>query len=105
MQFACAAAARDCLIKHRPALHLLHILAEVADRHLLRHRDFALVRRLVAHHHAEQRGLAGAVRTHQPNLFTGVQLKRRFDEDKLPAVLLIDVGKRNHPKFQASRVE
>ncbi len=56
----------------------------------------AFVGLLFAHDHAEQRGLARAVRTHQPDFLAGVQLKRSVDEDQLLAVLLIDIGKRDH---------
>ena len=43
-----------------------------------------------------KRRLARAVRTHQPDLLAGVQLKRSVDEDKLLAVLLVDIRKRDH---------
>ena len=56
----------------------------------------AVVRLFFAHDHAEQRRLAGAVRANQADLFAGVQLKRSVDKDQLLAVLLIDVGKRDH---------
>ena len=56
------AAAGDRLVEHRAARHLLDVLAEVADGQLLRDRDLALVGRLLAHDHAEERRLAGAVR-------------------------------------------
>ena len=56
----------------------------------------AVVRLLLAHDHAEQRGLAGAVGANQADLFAGVQLKRSVDKDQLLAVLLIDIGKRDH---------
>ena len=81
MQIAGAAAARDGFIQHRPALHLLHILAEIADGQLLRDRDFAFVGRFLADHHAEESRLAGAVGAHQADLFAGVQLKGSVDED------------------------
>ncbi len=44
MQIARAAAARDGFIQHRPALHLLHVLAEIADVQPLRNRDCRLRR-------------------------------------------------------------
>ncbi len=47
MQIADAAAAGDGFVQHRAARHLLDVLAEVADGQLLRHRDLALVRRLL----------------------------------------------------------
>ena len=50
-----------------------------------------------ADHHAEERGFAGAVGADQADLLAGVQLKRGVDEYELLAVLLIDIGKRNHP--------
>ena len=63
---------------------------------LLGNRDVAFVGIFLAHDHAEERGLAGAVGTDQPDLLAGVQLKRSVDEDQLLAVLLVDIGKRNH---------
>ena len=96
MQIADAAAAGDGFIEHRAALHLLDVLAEVADGQLLGNRDVAFVGSLFADHHAEERGLAGAVGTHQADLLAGVQLKGSVDEDQLLAVLLVDVGKRDH---------
>ena len=68
VQVADAAAAGDRLVEHRAARHLLDVLAEVADRQLLRHRDVAFVGRLLADDHAEERGLAGAVRADEADL-------------------------------------
>ena len=59
MQIAEAPAAGDGFVEHRAARHLLDVLAEVADGQLLRHRHVALVGRLLADDHPEQRGLAG----------------------------------------------
>ena len=95
VQIARAAAAGDGFVQHRPALHLFHVLAEVADGQLLGNRDVAFVGRFLAHHHAEKRRLAGAVGPHQADLLAGIQLKGGVDEDELLAVLLVDVGKRN----------
>ena len=91
VQIAGASAAGDGFIEHRPALHLLHVLAEVADGQLLGNRDFALVGGFLADDHAEQGRLAGAVGPDQADLFAGVQLKGGVDEDQLLAVLLIDI--------------
>ncbi len=96
MQIARAPAARDGLVQHRTPLHLFHVLAEIADVQPLGNRHLAVVRLLLAHDHAEQRRLAGAVRANQAHLFAGVQLKRSVDKDQLLAVLLIDIGKRDH---------
>ena len=96
VQIADAPAAGDGFIEDRAALHLLHVLAEVADGQLLGNRDLAFVGRFLADHHAEERGLAGAVGTDQADLLAGVQLKGGVDEDQLLAVLLVDIGKRNH---------
>src|SRR5580700_922392 len=96
MQIARASASSDSLVQHRSALHLFHVLAEITDMEALGNRDRAVVRLLLAHDHAEQRGLAGAVGANQPHLFTRVQLKRSVDKDQLLAVLLTDVGKRYH---------
>ena len=96
MQVADAAAARDRFVEHRAARHLFDVLAEVADRQLLRHGDVALVRPLFARDHPEDRGLAGAVRPDQADLLTRIELERRVDEEDLLAVLLADVRERDH---------
>ena len=96
MQVAEAAAAGDGLVEHRSAAHLLDVLAEVADRELLRDRHVALVWRLLADDHAEERGLAGAVRPDQAHLLARIDLEGGVDEENLPAVLLADVGERDH---------
>ena len=41
----------------------------------------------------------------QPDLLAGVQLKGGVDEDELLAVLLIDVGERNHAELLWYEVE
>ena len=92
MQIADAAAARDRLVEHRAARHFFHVLPEVADGQLLRHRDFALVRRFFAGDHAEDRGLAGAVRADEAGLLAGIELEGGVDEEELLAVLLADVA-------------
>ena len=97
VQVAHAAAAGDGFIEHRAALHLLHVLAEIADGQPLGNRNLALVGIFFADHHAEKRRLAGAVGADQADLLAGVQLKGGVDEDQLLAVLLVDIGKRNHP--------
>ena len=76
--------------------HLFHVLAEIADGELLGNGDVAFVGLFLAHDHAKQRGLAGAVGADQADLLARVQLKRRVDENQLLAVLLVDTGKRNH---------
>ena len=91
-----APAAGDGLVEHGAALHLLHVLAEVADGQLLGNRDVALVGDFLADDHAEERGLAGAVGADQADLLAGVQLKGGVDENQLLAVLLVDAGERNH---------
>src|SRR5262249_61738799 len=88
--------AGDSLIEDRPALHLLHILTEVANGQLFRNRDIALIGCFLANHHAEQSRLAGAIGTDQADLLAGVQLKGSVHEDQLLAVLLVDVRKRDH---------
>ena len=96
MQVADAAAAGDGFVEHGAALHLFDVLAEVADGELLRDGDLAFVGVFFADDHAEEGGLAGAVGADQADLFAGVELEGGVDEDELLAVLLIDVGKRNH---------
>ena len=96
VQIADAPAARNGFIEHAAALHLLHILAEIPDRQLLGHGDVTIIGRFLAHDHAEQRGLAGPVGTHQTGLFAGIQLEGSFYENELLAVLFTDVAEGDH---------
>ena len=93
MQVAGAAAAENRLVQHRPALHFLHILPEIADRQPLRHRHVAFIRRLFADDHPKEGGLARAVRSDETDSVTGIELKGRVDEKHLSAVLLADLRK------------
>ncbi len=96
VQVAEAAAAGNGLVEHGAARHLLDVLAEVADRQLLRHRYVALVGRLFPDDHAKQRRLAGAVRPDEADLFSRIELEGGVDEEHLFAVLLADSGEGNH---------
>jgi hypothetical protein len=96
VQVADAAAPGNRLVQHRPARHLLHVLAEVADRGLARHRHFAVVGPFLADDHAEKGGLAGPVRADEPDFVAGIELEGRVDEQDLSPVLLADARKRNH---------
>ncbi len=98
VEVAQTTAASDGLVENRATRHLLHVLTEIADGELLRHRDFALVRRLLPHDHAEERRLAGAIGTHEADALSGVQLEGGFDEKDLPTVLLRDTRERDHPE-------
>ena len=53
VQIADASAAGDGFIQHRTALHLLDVLAKIADGQLLGNRDVALVGGFLADDHAE----------------------------------------------------
>ena len=96
VQIADPPASGDRLVQHRTACHLFHVLAEVPDGELPGNRNVALVRHFLADHHAEKRGLAGAVGPDQTDLLPRVQLKRSVNENQLLAVLLVDAGERNH---------
>ena len=96
-----AAAAGDGFVQHRAALHLLHVLAEVADgaaswepRPRLRRATSSptIMRKSVV--------LPEPFGPDQPDLLAGVQLKGGVDEDQLLAVLLVDVGKGNHASLR-----
>src|SRR5262249_13902403 len=76
--------------------HLLDILAEVADGQPARHRDFAVVRRLLADDHPEDGRLPRPVRPDETGPFLRVQLKGGVDEQHLFAVLLGDVDEGDH---------
>src|SRR5687768_18373430 len=96
VEVAEAATAGDGFLENAASAHLIDFLAEMTDGHLLRHCYDAVVRRLLAGDHAEQGGLARAIRTDEPRLLTGVELKRGVYEEHLPPVLLADIGKRDH---------
>ena len=96
MQIAETTAAGNRLVEDRTAGHLFDILAKIAEGHLLRHRHVALVRRLLAGDHPEDRRLAGAVRADKADLFSWVELEGGLNKEHLPAVLLADAGKREH---------
>ena len=96
VEIAEPAAARDGLVEHRAARHLLDVLAEVADGELLGNRDLALVGALLARDHAEEGGLARTVRAHEADLLPGVELERGVHEEDLAAVLLADAGEGDH---------
>ncbi len=93
MQVAGAAAAMNRLVQHRPALHFLDILPEIADCQPLRHRHVAFIRRLFADDHPKEGGLARAVRPDETDSVTGIELKRGVDEKHLSTVLLADLRK------------
>ena len=78
------------------ARHLAHVLAEVADGDAAIDGDLALVGLLLANDHAEQRRLAGAVRTDEADLLASVERRGGFDEEDLVAVLLADTVEANH---------
>jgi hypothetical protein len=96
MQVADPAAARDRLVDHRSPGHLLDVLPEVSDRQLPRHGHLPLVRRFLADDHPEERGLAGAIRTDEPDLLAWIELEGGVDEEDLAPVLFADAGERNH---------
>ena len=91
MEVAYAAASGNRFVQYRAALHLFDVLPEVADGGAFGHADFAVIGMFLAHDHAEEGGLAGAVGSNQADLVAGVQLEAGFDEDELFAVLLVDV--------------
>src|SRR3954468_23068546 len=98
MEIAEASAAGDRFIEHGAARHLLDVLPEVTDGHLLRNGDVAVVGRLLADDHAKERRLARAVRPDQPRALARVELERGVDEDELPAVLFGDSGETDHER-------
>src|SRR5205807_1144354 len=103
MQIAETSAAGDRFIEHRAAGHLLDVLPEVADGHLLRHGDVAIVGRLLADDHAKERGLARAVRSDQAGPLAGIELKGSIDEDELPPVLLGNSAEADHERARERR--
>ena len=103
MQIADAPAAGNRLVEDAAAGHLLHVLAEVADRQPSRDGDVAFVGLLFADDHPEQRRLARAVRADEADFLARIELERGVDEENLPAVLLADVGERNH-RIQSTKL-
>ena len=78
------------------ARHLADVLAEVADGHAPIDRHLALVGLLLAGDHPEQGGLAGPVRTDEPDLLPLVEGYRGLDEENLMAILLADIVETNY---------
>ncbi len=78
------------------ARHLTHVLAEVADGDTAIGGDLALVGLVPADDHAEERRLAGAVRTDEADFLPPVKGCRGFDEEDLVAVLLADIVETDH---------
>jgi hypothetical protein len=104
MQIADATAAGDSFIQDRSAFHLLNVLTEVPDGELLRNRNVAVVRGFLADDHAKDGGFAGAVGADKTHFLARVQLKRRFDENELATVLLVNVRKRDQKTKLADAV-
>src|ERR1700704_3213319 len=73
---------------HRTAAtHLADVLAEVADGDTAIDGHLTLVRLLLTRDHAEQRRLAGSIRTDEADLLAPLQRRRGFDEEEVVAVL------------------
>ena len=89
MEIADAPAAGGHLVEHRASGHLLDVLPEIADAHLLRDRNLPFVGHFFARDHPEDGRLAGAVRTDEADLFTRIELERGVDEEDLSAVCLL----------------
>src|SRR5437660_3465966 len=98
MQIAESSAAGDRFIEHGAAGHLLDVLPEIADGHLLRHGDVAIVRRLLADNHAKERGLTRTVRPNEPGPLARIELEGSVDEDELPPVLLGNSAEADHER-------
>ena len=92
VEIAEAPASGDRFVEHRAPGHLVDLLAEVAERQLLRNRHVAVIGVLLARDHPEERRLAGPVRPDETDLLSGVQLERRVHEEDLAAVLLGNPG-------------
>ena len=73
---------------HAAARHLANVLAEIADGDAAIDGHLSLVRRILAGDHAEERGLAGAVRADEADFLAPRERRRRFDEQQMLAVLL-----------------
>ena len=80
------------------ARHLADVLAEIADGDAAIDRDLPLVGRLLARHHAQQRGLAGAVGADEADLLALHQGGGGLDEQQMLAVLLGDVFETYHAR-------
>ena len=96
VEFADLAATDDHLVEHGATAHLALFLAEVADRHALWQRHVAVVGMILAGDEAEDRRLARAVGADEADLFAGIELHARVDEEDLVAVALVDLVERDH---------
>src|SRR5436190_343268 len=63
--------------------HLAHVLAEVADGHAAIDGHLALVGRVLARDHPEQRRLAGAVGTDETDFLPLLERRGGLDEEEL----------------------
>jgi hypothetical protein len=77
-------------LEHGLILELADVLAEVSDRRAAVDRDLPGVGLLLARDQPEDRGLAGAVRSDQPDLLAAVHRGRGLEEQDLRAVALGD---------------
>src|SRR5436190_1431872 len=72
VEIADTAAPGYSLIEHGAALHLLHVLTEVANGETLRNGNLAFVGSFLVDNHAEERGLTRAVGTDQAYLLAWI---------------------------------
>ena len=81
----------------RPALADVKIVSHIFETsYAAVDRDLAFVGLILPSDHAEQRGLAGAVRADEADLVALLNRGRRLDEQDLVAVLLDDVVETDH---------
>src|SRR5262249_60725341 len=87
------------LVDNAAARPLADVLAEVADGDAAIDRHLTFVGMVLAGDHAEQRRLAGAVRTNEADLLAPVERRGRLDEENLVAVLFADAVETNHVRL------
>src|SRR6185295_16957597 len=90
------AGAGDRLFQHAPAGHLADRLGEVADADAPLDQHAAGVRLLLAHDHAEDGRLAGAVRADEPDLLAAKHGHGCVEEEDASPVLLRDRLETDH---------
>ena len=76
--------------------HFANVLVEIADGDAAIRRHLALVGRILAGDHTEQRRLAGSIRSDKANPLAFQETGRSLDEQEMIAVLLADVFETNH---------
>ena len=96
VEIAHAPTASDGFIHYRSPIHLFNILTEITNGQPLWDGDTTLIRSFLSHNHAKKGCFTRSIRPHQTYLLPRVELKRSVNKNQLLAILLVDIGKRDH---------